>query len=96
MLGFRAFTSKHELTVARDLWGEKGLEINLGRHDQWNWIDFTLRVDRACDHAGLHFELELVGFYLYFQIYDGRHWNYKAKRYYLDGEEAAEHANDSD
>jgi hypothetical protein len=90
VLGFRAFTSSQELTIARDLWGEKGLEINLGHQKQWSFIDFHIKWDRATDHAGFRVEIELFGFYFYFQVYDGRHWNYEQNRWMTPGEEEAE------
>ena len=40
------------------------------------------------DHAGPKFELELFGFYFSICIYDGRHWNHDAGRWYRPGEEA--------
>ena len=42
-------------------------------------------------HAGLDFELGLLGYNLHFNFYDNRHWNTEAGRYYLYNEEEGMH-----
>jgi hypothetical protein len=70
--------------------GEWGLELNLYRQCQWAWIDLKFSIDRCIDHAGFHFYFEVIGFSIQLEIYDSRHWNYEAKRWYLPGEESDE------
>lgn len=38
-------------------------------------IDFTFSFTIRQDHAGLDFQLGLLGFALRFNVYDHRHWN---------------------
>ena len=74
-----------------DISKNKGCEINLY---------FALRIgfNISCyyttkqDHAGLRLVIDLFGLELEVNVYDGRHWNDKADRWYLPGEEAAERA----
>ena len=42
-------------------------------------------------HAGLYFEVGLLGYCFHFQFYDIRHWNYTEGRYYKYSEELGEH-----
>lgn len=46
------------------------------------------------DHCGLSFTLELFNLYFAATIYDCRHWNYRANRFYKDGEELEYEKND--
>lgn len=39
------------------------------------------------DHAGIAFSVTILGVYLSIQVYDNRHWNREAGRWYLPGEE---------
>jgi hypothetical protein len=42
-------------------------------------------------HAGLDFEIGLLGYCVHCNLYDSRHWNYEAKRYYQYNEEEGMH-----
>lgn len=43
-------------------------------------IQFDLSL-RGRDHAGFNLELGLLGFVVYFNIYDRRHWDYKNNKW---------------
>ena len=45
---------------------------------------------RGDDHAGPSINIESYGFMFHAKMYDSRHWNYRASRWYLSGEEVAE------
>jgi hypothetical protein len=79
--------SKSEWTLYGSPWGEKGYELNVGRQSEWQWFYFQFSLSRNQDHAGLDIFAEVLGFYIEFKFYDGRHWNYEEHRYYYDGEE---------
>jgi hypothetical protein len=68
----------------------KSWEFEIGRFPEWNWFDFKLKLTRKEDHAGLYKYVEILGFFISFQIYDNRHWNYEKDRWYLPGEEIEE------
>jgi len=53
------------------------LEIIYKEFEWTNFFKFNLMFNRKTDHAGLHFELEIMDFQFYFRIYDIRHWDYK-------------------
>lgn len=53
-------------------------------------IDIDLRW-RGSDHAGPSIEIELFGFMLAAKIYDSRHWNHDAGRWYTEEEARAEY-----
>lgn len=72
----------------------KAWEIEVGKFKEWNWFDFKIRWTRHCDHAGFELFLELLGFWINFHIYDGRHWKYDEKRYYFPGEALKEWEDD--
>lgn len=72
-----------------DLSENKGCEINLYFALRPS-INLSTGFLTKCDHAGFEFTLDLFGLELEIKIYDGRHWNTKANRYYLPGEEQAE------
>lgn len=75
-------------------WGELGKysawELEGGKNEEWDWFNFRLKWTRKCDHAGFDFSLELLGYWISFYTYDGRHWNYDANRPYLPNEELKE------
>lgn len=52
---------------------------------------FSFRLVTRQDHAGITIELGLLGYSLLFQLYDIRHWNSEAGRYYKYSEELGEH-----
>jgi hypothetical protein len=49
-------------------------------------FDFSLRFKTTGDHAGFKFSLELWGLFFEFSLFDERHWNYAANRFYELGE----------
>ncbi len=53
-------------------------------------LAFNMTLTTKCDHAGFNLDIDIFGLELEIKIYDGRHWNAKANRYYLPGEEQAE------
>ena len=45
-------------------------------------FNLHIRFDRKCDHTGFHFTFELVElFFVNFEIYDNRHWDYQNNRW---------------
>ena len=57
----------------------KAWELNGYRTNQV--INFEFHWNRNADHAGIGFELGLLGYGLEFQIYDTRHWDYENNRW---------------
>lgn len=59
----------------------------LSKHRAWEFeilkanciLNFCIAFNTQCDHAGLKVEFGLLGYEMYFQIYDTRHWNYETK-----------------
>lgn len=61
--------------------------IELCWSDSWS-IEFRFDLTfRGRDHAGLDFNVQVLGLDFHFQIYDNRHWNYDENRWYRYGEE---------
>lgn len=54
----------------------KFLEIEICRQHEWQWFECSIRLNRKIDHAGLQVELEVLGLWFDFIIYDHRHWDY--------------------
>jgi hypothetical protein len=54
----------------------KFFECEFGRHKYWDWFRFDVSWTRTQDHAGLHFDFELCGWFCFFAVYDHRHWDY--------------------
>lgn len=67
----------------------KGCEINLYFNFRTGF-NISGYYTTKQDHAGLRLEVDLFGLELEVDIYDGRHWNHKANRWYLPGEEQRE------
>ena len=66
----------------------KAFEIQLTHWEKIEkWFDFNFGWTRKCDHCGVIFSGEILGWFLCLQIYDERHWNDEANRFYLPGEE---------
>lgn len=65
----------------------KGCEINLS-FDLSTSFNISAYYTTECDHAGFRTEVNLFGTELEINIYDGRHWNYEANRWYEPGEES--------
>ena len=87
---FKFFTKERYASTYGFISKHKNWELEAGKHEDWSWFFFVLKWTRNCDHAGLDFNFELLGFWISFTIYDCRHWNYEEKRYYLPGEELQE------
>ena len=66
---------------------KKAIEFECGIHKEWSWFCCDLKITRHCDHAGLFFNIEVLGAWLSFNFYDSRHWNYDQNRYYIPGED---------
>ena len=82
---------KDDMNYYRKLSKNKGLEIELlFIKDFWWWFKFLIEWNRKTDHAGFLISIVLLWFDFSFKIYDNRHWNYKADRYYEPGEETKE------
>jgi hypothetical protein len=56
--------------------------------DICSWFDLRISYQTKCDHAGLYFRFSLFKlFFLSFNIYDNRHWNFEKNRWYDHSEE---------
>ena len=88
MSKFKVYRSCSSLIVVIDLWNHKGLELELEYSSQW-YRYFSLRFcwSRRQDHAGLTFSAGILGLSLDVNLRDSRHWNAKAGRWFLSGEE---------
>jgi hypothetical protein len=59
----------------------------LSTHKAWEFeilkvnciLNLAMAFTTQRDHAGLKIEFGLLGYEMYFQIYDNRHWNYVTK-----------------
>lgn len=74
--------------ITKLLTNNKALEFIISKaYGDWYIInlDFNLSL-KGHDHAGLYFYLSSFGYKIEFNIYDIRHWNFKADRWYLPGE----------
>jgi len=84
----RFISMKRCLTFAHSFPGNKGLEINFYLNEEArSYFSLDLSWTRKEDHAGFTFRFSLWKFEFEFMIYDGRHWNYDADRYFYPGEE---------
>lgn len=59
----------------------KSLEIQLTLFS--NIFQFGVNFDwrRKCDHAGIYFDIQVLGLFLGISISDNRHWNYETNAY---------------
>lgn len=56
----------------------KSFEIQIANFTSYKFFDLTIDARWVgSDHAGLKFELDVVGFFFAVQIYDHRHWDYE-------------------
>jgi hypothetical protein len=56
----------------------KSSEIQMGKWKDWtNYVHLNIILSRRTDHAGFEIMIEICGFYLIFNVYDNRHWDYK-------------------
>lgn len=67
----------------------KYAELEVYRDSSFLSFNFSWTIRQS--HAGLDIELGLLGYCLHFNLYDNRHWNYEAGRYYKYSEELGEH-----
>ena len=49
-------------------------ELQIDKDDVLFMLGFAIR--QRCSHAGLSFEIGLLGYWLNFNFYDDRHWDY--------------------
>jgi len=54
----------------------KNIEVEILYQKEWDWFVFSFEITRKCDHAGVSFELEIIGISFQISFYDSRHWNY--------------------
>lgn len=55
-------------------------EVQAIKNDNLLRVEFEWTVRQ--DHAGVNLELGLLGYEIHFTVYDFRHWNSEAGRYY--------------
>lgn len=73
----KLYRAKHDWTFYQKITKNKSLEVQLGYRKNWDWWMVSSNLTRKCDHAGLGFELEIMGIFIWISFYDGRHWNHK-------------------
>lgn len=59
----------------------KAWEFETGRFEEWSWFRFNLDLTRNCDHAGFRINIEVLGVWVEFSIYDTRHWSYEQNKW---------------
>lgn len=87
---FEFITKERHAYTYGSIGKNKAWELEVGKNKDWNWFEFRKSLTRHCDHAGFTLYLEVLGFWINFIIYDGRHWNYNENRYYLPDEQLKE------
>ncbi len=65
----------------------KSFEVQLSKWEPTSWFDVHFKWDFNVDHCGPMFSIEVYKVYFCIQIYDHRHWNHDANRFYNPGEE---------
>ena len=65
-------------------------EMQLSHWDSTSFFDVNLKWTLKGDHCGPLFSIEVLGWFFDIQVYDHRHWNYDADRFYFPGEEWSE------
>ena len=60
----------------------KAIEIQISTFDMVSYFDLNCSWGRSGDHAGFVLHFEVYGFMINLNIYDIRHWNYDADRFY--------------
>lgn len=77
--------------VSHSFGPNKGLELNFyWNNPYYKWFYFGFSWSFKGDHPGLSLKIDLLQFEFEFKIYDARHWNWEADRFYLPGEEQAQ------
>lgn len=84
------FTKERQFNFFGEIGKYSAWEFEGGKFEHWSWFEFIVRWTRKCDHPGPEIYIEILGYWLNFYIYDGRHWNYDKDRFYLPGEEMEE------
>ena len=67
----------------------KYIELEVYKDSSLLTVSFNWTIRQS--HAGVDFEVGLLGYCFHFNFYDIRHWNYEAGRYYKYSEELGEH-----
>lgn len=80
------------MTLSKLIAENTAVELVVGKaYGDYYIINFDLNLSlKGHDHAGFYFYLSSFGYKIEFNIYDTRHWNYDARRWYLPGEEQYE------
>jgi hypothetical protein len=65
--------------------------VELEVYKDSNILSASFNLTTRQSHAGLDIELGLLGYCLHFNIYDNRHWNIEAGRYFKYNEEEGMH-----
>jgi len=66
----------------------KSFEVQLSGWDATSWFDVSCKWDFKGDHCGPKLTIEIYNIFFCVQIYDHRHWNEEANRFYQPGEES--------
>lgn len=91
-LPIRVIRAERRFYVVVGPWKEKTLEAGFNLNfTSDKEFDAYWHFRSKGDHAGLRSFLELWGRLFEFNITDRRHWNYKADRFYLPGEEKSDY-----
>lgn len=70
----------------------KALEIEVEYSKvAWQLFHIGFSLSLKGDHCGPSFDLSILGFEFNIQIYDCRHWNWEANRFYTEGEEMCQY-----
>lgn len=40
------------------------------------FLNFNFTLNRKMDHSGLDIGIDILGLYLFFKVYDNRHWDF--------------------
>lgn len=68
--------AKHFVAKSFAITKNKTLEIQITQWSNIFQIGLNLGWTRKCDHAGLRFNIEILGFYVGIEFTDNRHWDY--------------------
>jgi len=55
--------------------------ITKGKFEECSIFKFNVSWNRRVDHAGFNFDFGIWNFYIFFQIYDNRHWCYVCNKW---------------
>lgn len=68
--------AKHFVAKSFAITKNKTLEIQITQWSNIFQIGLNLGWTRKCDHAGIRFNIEILGFYVGIEFTDNRHWDY--------------------